>query len=189
MDYSWGHHPAFGAPFLAEGLLVDVPAAWVESKDRASSNSRLPRKTRFDWPKATDKQGQPLDLSVIPSETNSSADLSFLGGLEEGWYGLTNPTLGVGFGLVWPKEIFPYIWMWQEFRSSSGWPWFKSTYVMGFEPFTSIDDVGLAGCVENGTARQIGPHETLEVEMVAVCFETSKGVSGIDKAGNVTFKR
>lgn len=187
MDYSWGHHPAFGAPFLAEGLKIDVPAAWVETHEQVGPASRLPRKDRFAWPNVTNGE-RTIDLSVLPPETETSADLSFLGGLEEGWYGLTNPELGVGFGLAWPEEIFPYLWLWQEFRGSSGWPWYKSNYVMGFEPFTSIDDSGLAGCVERGTARQIGPRESLEVELVAVCFESSKGVSRIDKAGNVTLK-
>lgn len=188
MDYSWGHHPAFGAPFLAEGMLIDVPASWVELQKKPGDTARLPAQMRFDWPNVTDSKGQPLDLSIIPPEADSSADLAFLGGLEEGWYSLTNPELNLGFGLVWPKEVFSYIWLWQEFRGGSGWPWYKSTYVMGFEPFTSYDDAGLASCIEKGTARQIGPHESLEVELVAVCFKSSKGVSRIDPAGNVTFK-
>ncbi|MBN9393542.1 MAG: aldose 1-epimerase [Chloroflexi bacterium] len=187
MDYSWGHHPAFGAPFLAEGLMIDVPATWVESKERQGPSSRLPKGGRYDWPNVI-TDGQTIDLSVLPPESQTSAGLAFLGGLEEGWYGLTNPDLGIGFGLVWPREIFQYLWLWQEFRGGKGWPWYSSTYVMGFEPFTSIDDSGLASCVERGTARQIGPHESLEVELIALCFESSKGVSRIDKDGNVTLK-
>ena len=104
MDYSWGHHPAFGAPFLAEGLLIDVPASWGEAKDRPSQTSRLPQKAHFDWPNATDKEGQPLNMAVVPPESEPSAGLTFLGGLEEGWYGLTNPALGVGSGWSGPKK-------------------------------------------------------------------------------------
>lgn len=189
MDFTWGHHPAIGAPFLAEGMIIDVPAEWVESQSRANQMTRLPRKTRFSWPDATDQQSQPLDLSVVPPEAQPSADLAFLGGLKEGWYSLTNPGLGIGFGMVWPEEIFPYMWFWQEFHGSTGWPWYKSAYVMALEPFTSFDDSGLAHCVVNGTARKLAPQKSLEVDLIALCFESTRGVSRIDSTGKVTLKK
>ena len=185
MDYMWGHHPAFGAPFLCEGMILDVPARWVESQSLEDGMARLPPGARFDWPIARDKDGHSLDLSVVPSEQERSADLAFLGGFEQGWYGITNPDLGVGFGMVWPEDIFPYLWFWQEFRGSAGWPWYSSNYVMALEPFTSYDASGVSGCVENGTARQLGPGETLEVSLTAVCFESGAGVERIERDGTV----
>lgn len=185
MDYMWGHHPAFGAPFLGEGMILDVPAQWGESQSLEDGMARLPPGARFDWPIARDKDGHSLDLSVVPSEQERSADLAFLGGFEQGWYGITNPDLGVGFGMVWPEDIFPYLWFWQEFRGSAGWPWYSSNYVMALEPFTSYDASGVSGCVENGTARQLGPGETLEVSLTAVCFESGAGVERIERDGTV----
>lgn len=189
MDYMWGHHPAFGAPFLGEGVIVDVPARWIESQDLEDPAARLPAGIRFDWPVTRDKEGAPLDLSVVPPGQSRSADLAFLGGLREGWYGITNPSLGLGFGMVWPEEIFPYLWFWQEFRGSSGWPWYGSNYVMALEPFTSYDASGVAGCVGNGTARKLGPGESIEVDLVAVCFESEAGIERIERDGTVRVRR
>ncbi|MBP1934470.1 aldose 1-epimerase [Ammoniphilus resinae] len=188
MDYSWGHHPALGAPFLDEGVILDVPAEWFESQNRENESTRLPQKTRFQWPQAQSRSGETIDLSVLPSKQNRSADLAFLGGLEEGWYGVTNPKLGFGFGMVWPKGIFPYLWFWQELRGSSGYPWYSSNYVMALEPFTSYDESGLAHCVENGTARKLAPGESIEVDLIALCFESSNGVKRIDHKGDITPK-
>ena len=185
MDYMWGHHPAFGAPFLGEGVILDVPARWIESQNLEDDAARLPAGTRFDWPVARDKAGALLDLSVVPSRQARSADLAFLGGFEEGWYGITNPSLGLGFGLVWPEDIFPYLWFWQEFRGSAGWPWYGSNYVMALEPFTSYDASGLAGCVVNEMARKLGPGESVEVDLTAVCFEGKAGVERIERDGTV----
>lgn len=183
VDYVWGHHPAFGAPFLDEGMILDVPAGWVESQRREDGASRLPAKRRFPWPNAINKDGNPLDLSIVPSKERRSADLAFLGDIEEGWYGVTNPKLGVGFGMAWPVEVFPHLWFWQELKGSSGWPWYGSNYVMALEPFTSYDESGLADCVANGTARRLGPGEEIEASLVALCFEGKGGVERIDADG------
>lgn len=147
--------------------------------------TRLPAKTRFNWPYAKGKNNEDIDLSVIPPKEQRSADLAFLGGLKQGWYGITNPRLGVGFGMVWPKEVFKHIWFWQEFRGSKGWPWYRSNYVMALEPFTSYDESGLSYCVENGTALKLSPGETKEVNLIALCFESSAGVEYIDENGLV----
>jgi hypothetical protein len=188
MDYMWGHHPAFGAPFLDEGIVIDVPAQWIESQSLENEATRLPGKTRFQWPHAEDRKGNRLDLSVVPPREERSADLAFLGGIESGWYAITNPLLKVGFGMVWPEEVFPHLWYWQEFRGSSGWPWYDSAYVMALEPFTSYDETGLANCVENGTARNLGPGESIEVSLIAVGFESERGVEGIDRNGDPKVK-
>jgi galactose mutarotase-like enzyme len=188
MDYMWGKHPAFGSPFLDEGVILDVPGAWIESQNRENEITRLPQKTRFDWPTAKDQQGNSLNLSIVPDRKKRSADLAFIGGLSDGWYGITNPELKMGFGLVWPKEVFPYLWFWQEFRGSKGWPWYSSNYVMALEPFTSFDESGLTHCIENGTARKLAPGETIEVNLIALCYESTKGVVSIDKDGNVNLK-
>jgi galactose mutarotase-like enzyme len=188
MDYMWGHHPALGAPFLEEGVMLDVPAQWVESQDMENEATRLPAKTRFRWPDAEDREGNRLDLSVVPPKDRRSADLAFLGGLQAGWYAVTNPRLKAGFGMVWPKEVFPHLWFWQEFRGSFGWPWYGSAYVMALEPFTSYGDAGLADCVENGTARGLGPGESIEVSLIALGFESEQGAESIDHDGNPHLK-
>jgi hypothetical protein len=189
MDYMWGHHPALGAPFIDEGVIIDIPAGWIESQNMENEFTRLPKKSRFSWPIAEGTNGEKINLSTVPYKENQSADLAFFGELDEGWYGITNPKLGFGFGMVWPKELFPYAWLWQEFMGSEGWPWYKSAYVMAIEPFTSYDESGLTHCIENGTARSIQPGETIEVELTALFFESRNGISYISPTGEVAIKK
>jgi galactose mutarotase-like enzyme len=189
MDYMWGHHPAFGAPFLDEDVIIDLPqGSWIESQNREDQSTRMPQKSRFKWPIVKGKKHEDIDLSILPSKVNRSADLAFIGGFSEGWYGITNPQLGFGFGMAWPKEIFPHMWFWQELKGSFGWPWYGRNYAMAIEPFTSFDESGLAHCVDNGTARKIGAGESLEVNLAAGCFDSEKGINKIDIDGNVDVK-
>jgi hypothetical protein len=115
------------------------------------------------------------------------ANLAYLLDLEAGWYALTNPRLGLGIGLAWPLEVFPYLWLWQEFGGSDGYPWFGASYVMGVEPHTSYPGQGLARAVERGTARTLAPGASLELTLAAVLFEPRGRVAGISLAGDVHF--
>lgn len=189
MDYMWGHHPAFGAPFLDEGVIIDLPqGSWIESQNKEDKSTRLPQKSRFKWPIVKGKDHQDIDFATLPPKDNRSADLAFIGGFREGWYGITNPQLGFGFGMAWPKEIFPHMWFWQELKGSFGWPWYGRNYTMAIEPFTSYDESGLAHSVDNGTARKLGAGESLEVKILAGCYESEKGINKIDMNGNVDVK-
>jgi hypothetical protein len=69
------------------------------------------------------------DLSVVPGQTAPRHLLAYFDCFDAGWYGITNTALGLGVGLVWPKEIFPYAWFWQELCASSGHPWYRGIYV------------------------------------------------------------
>lgn len=189
MDYMWGHHPTVGAPFLDEGVIIDFPqASWIESQNKENESTRLPQKSKFNWPIVKGKDLEDIDFSTLPPKENRSADLAFIGGFSEGWYGITNPKLGFGFGMAWPKEIFPQMWFWQELRGSFGWPWYGRNYAMAIEPFTSFDESGLAHCVGNGTARKLAPGECIEARILAGCYESEKGINKIDMDGNVDVK-
>lgn len=185
MDYMWGHHPAFGAPFLDEGTLIHLPEnSWIEAQVEETAPARMMPGARGKWPYLKGRK-ETLDLSVIPSKSERSSDLAFIGGFAEGWYGITNPRLGIGFGMVWPANIFPYMWFWQELRGSFGYPWYGANYVAAIEPFSSYDATGLTNCVAKGTARSLMPSESVQATLLAVCYESTKGISRIDKNGNV----
>lgn len=186
MAYMWGHHPAFGAPFLDEGTLIHLPErCWIESQEKETAQARMPPGTRSEWPYMKGRNGETLDLSILPPRNERSADLAFIGGFAEGWYGITNPKLGLGFGMVWPADIFPYMWFWQELRGSFGYPWYGANYVAAIEPFSSYDASGLANCIRKGTARSLKPKEQVRATLLAVCYESEKGITRIDTNGNV----
>jgi hypothetical protein len=54
----------------------------------------------------------------------------------------------------------PYLWFWQEFGATQGYPWYGRHYNIGLEPFSSYPTSGLAEAVRNGTALTIGAKET-----------------------------
>ncbi|HLH75062.1 MAG TPA: DUF4432 family protein [Chloroflexota bacterium] len=187
LDYMWGHHPAYGAPFLSESCRLDVPARQIVMSVQQSDPERswFPNGGRFGWPVIVGRDGQSRDLRQIPGPGQRVNNLGYLVDLEAGWYGLTNQELGFGVGLVWPKEFFPYVWLWQELNGSFGYPWFGRAYVMGVEIWTSWPGEGLNATQKMGTARHIAPGARETVQFRAVLYESRSGVQEIQPDGRV----
>ena len=182
MHFMWGHHPAFGAPFLNTDCRLQVPArSFLVHDAEISPRCRLQAGTRGSWPVLDGKDGRKLDLSIMPPSGDRTTEFGYLCDLDAGWYALTNNTARMGFGLAWPKEIFPYLWFWQELRGSFGYPWYGRCYVMAVEPFTSIPGVGLARAIGSGTAPVLAAGGHVEARLAAVLFDAAEVDSiGID---------
>jgi hypothetical protein len=90
--------------------------------------------------------------------------------------------------MAWPKEIFPYLWFWQELRGSFGYPWYGRCYVMAVEPFNSIPGCGLERAIASGTAPVLAAGAKVEATLAAVFFEGG-GVESISTDGHVTSLR
>jgi hypothetical protein len=186
MDFMWGHHPAFGAPFLSGACRLDLPPArFVADRQVDPERSWLPDSGTWDWPVVTGRDGRPVDLSRIPGPEARVNNFGYLVDLAEGWYALTNTDLGLGFGLVWPRDVFPYLWFWQELHGSRGYPWYGRVYVMGLEPWTSYPGHGLTSALAQGTARRLDPGQSLTADLQAVLYESRTGVRRIHPDGTV----
>jgi hypothetical protein len=185
VEYMWGHHPAFGAPFLSGACVIDTGARALEADDSyASALSPLALSERMAWPMAGS-----VDLSIVPGQEQPRTMLGYLRDFESGWYAITNRELGFGVGLVWPAEILPYAWMWQEMHATSGFPWYRGCYVMAIEPNTSLPGQGLRAVMDKtGTHRTLAPGSTAELELRAVLYESTEGVHVIDPRGRVKLK-
>ncbi len=188
--FVWGHHPAFGAPFLDGSCVLDVPADFVETSPHESDAARVPAGIKERWSLISGKTGDEIDLRLIPDNGLHTTDMLFLTGLKEGWYALTNRRLGLGFALTWEIDIFPVLWVWQELGGSRGSPWHFNTYALGLEPCTSYSigqDAGLDGYIQTGQAKWLEPGETLSTRLRAVLypFATAQGVSHVSPEGDV----
>jgi hypothetical protein len=146
LEAMWGHHPAYGAPFLSGDCRIDTNARTMHADDEIGGPlNPLSKGATYSWPHG-ERDGVSTDLSLVagpddpPHETMAYLT-DFTG--EHGWYGITNTALGLGVGLVWPKAIFPYAWFWQEMHASPGFPWYAGVYVMAIEPFSSMPGHGL----------------------------------------------
>jgi hypothetical protein len=188
----WGHHPAYGAPFLSGDCRIDTNARTVHADDEIGGPlNPLTKGATFSRPHG-ERGGVSTDLSLVagpddpPHETMAYLT-DFTG--DHGWYGITNTALGLGVGLVWPKEVFPYAWFWQEMHASPGFPWYGEVYVMAIEPFSSMPGHGLTRVIEKtGTQRSLLAGQSIEVEFAAVLYHAAHGISGIDPNGTVTVK-
>ena len=185
MDYMWSHHPAYGAPFISEHCVIDVGTASFVADDRyAGSANPLTMSEAYQWPMAGD-----TDMSQVPGADRVRDILAYFRDFESGWYGITNKELGVGVGLVWDANVFPYAWFWQEMNATPGFPFYKCSYVMAIEPASSIPGQGLTTVMEtSGTHLTLGPGESNEIEMKAVFYESAAGITGISADGTVQLK-
>lgn len=163
----WGQHLAYGAPFLLPGSRLTLPAGVTVLPHETAINP--PRRTvapggPYPWPTVPGPDGDPVDLSVIPSP-GAPSDVVYLTGFTEGWYELRRPASegGAGVRVEWDAGALPYLWLWQECGDTTGFPWWGRAYVVGVEPFSSYPTNGLPDAVANGSALTLGPHVSKEL--------------------------
>jgi len=189
MRFMWGHHPAYGAPFISDACRVDVGARrLVDDGIFPGPENPLAPGQGYAWPLA-ERDGVQVDMSRVPAPDAVRYLDAYFADFISGWYTITNTELGFGIGLAWPAEVFPYAWFWQEMHAQSGFPWYKSCYVMAIEPFTSIPGAGLVGVMgDTGTHRTLAPGASVEADLVAVFYETTGRVARINRDGTVVHK-
>ncbi len=179
-DFIWGHHPAFGWPFLDDSCRIVLPECTVITPpDYVAPSSRLEKGQETPWPTVKARAGGTIDLSRIPGPEAASHDMAYMTAFHDGWYAILNERQKVGFGLSWDKQTFPFLWFWQVYRGGVGYPWFHSTYVIALEPVSSYKSP-LTAAVEAGTQLTLGPGEKRTTRLAAVAFAGGAGISGID---------
>jgi hypothetical protein len=192
MHCMWGQHPAIGEPFLGPDLELHLPSCKIT---RAPGGADMPGRiipgTSGSWPYLPGRDGKAVDLRYMPPLEKPAYDMFFVDELAEGWVAACNPKLGMGFGVSWPLELWPHLWIWQELKGSSNAPWFGRAYTMGLEPFSSIpgsEMPGLAGAIENGTALLFAPLERKSLTYQAVLFPTEGVLQRITQDGEVQWQ-
>lgn len=190
-EYMWGHHPAFGAPFLSGACQIDTNAATIIADDAYDPpRSPMTMGQSQSWP-LVERDGVQTDLSRVAGPDEPRAALGYFADYagEDAWYAITNRELGLGVGMVWRRSAFPHAWFWQEQHASPGYPWYQGVYVMAIEPGTSYPGQGITNVVaKTGTHRTLAPGESAIAELRAILFAGTSGVRGIDGQGNVSLK-
>lgn len=180
----WGHHPAFGEPFLDDTCIVQTPAQTLRVLGYHERGLWEPGDD-YQFPNARNRRtGQLQDVTRVLSAATKSVDVLSFWDLKEGWYGLTNQRRRLGFGLAWDVGLFKCLWMWQVYGGHRDYPWYGRTYNCALEPFTSWPPAGISTAVKNGTALILKPSQVIETELVAVAYE-GEGITGIDRQGRV----
>lgn len=182
-SFVWGHHPAFGPPFLDDSCVIDIPGATIEVWDTGVLSRYQPGQG-YTWPYAPGRQGGSVDMSRIPSAEVGADDMAFLTDLSAGWYAITNTRRQVGFGMVWPLDVFRALWYWQVFGGGTGAPWFGRVYVVALEPWTTPQPT-VTAAIEHGDEHTLGPGEGLTVEFKAVAYAGVQRVMALEPDGRV----
>ena len=189
MHLMWGHHIAFGRPFLDEDTVIDAPARRFLVHEAMPGYE--PRRFRpgiaVDWPFAPAPDGSTADASHIPGFGETQAqEMAYLAELTDGWYAITNPTRQVGFGLRFDPVLYRYLWYWQQLGNvAQGYPWWGRTHTAALEPWTSYPTGGLNEAIANGTALLLAPGQEITTSLRAVAFAGRTRVTGISAEGDV----
>ncbi len=190
MDLMWGHHPAFGAPFLGPDCIVDLPTPKGKTLTLetvpGAAGTRLAGGSRQPWPLASEGDGAPIDFSRPDPCGMGHEDLGYVVDLPQGWYAITNQSSQVGFALTWPVDILPYLWVWRQFNASQGYPWYGRAYTMALEPWTSYPSGGLLEAISNGSAARLEAGQTLRATLRAIAYQGLERVSQVTPEGLVT---
>lgn len=182
----WGEHIALGPPFLSEDCVIDLPGGLViNHPTEFHPNNRLEPGLRRPWPMIESKDGSAVDLSRVPPKSIRAYDQSYITDMPDGWYAITNQRIGLGWGVLFPQEVFRYLWYWQSLGGGYGYPWYGRTYNVGLEPFTSYANEGLDSAIQNGTALLVEPGQRIEVSLKAIAYTGSERVERINLDGSV----
>ncbi len=181
--FMWGHHPAIGIPFLSEDCVIDLPENVIgHTYDKDfSGNSILPLDTEFKWPNLKLKNGKVIDISkVLPPDTKTAFCL-YLKNFKDGWYGITNLDLGLGFGMRWDIKIFKYVWIWAVYRGYFGFPFYGRTNNIALELWSAVPG-NLDEVIQNERELSLNPRCELKTEYKVIIYNSKNRIKGFDDA-------
>jgi Domain of unknown function (DUF4432) len=161
LEFYWLQHPSFGEPFLAPGCILDLPeGSRVTNLESINSMGRI-ADGEFDWPEVRAKDGEVVDLSVIPSKSVVAEETTFIK-IKQGWYNLTNPTLGLRFRFEWDVSTFPWLWFWQNYWTPN-YPYYGSAWNIAVEPATSLPTILGSEAAKDALVLKAGQSRTTEI--------------------------
>ena len=127
------------------------------------------------WPNAKTRNGQSVDMRIVSPPESNTLDMHFATEFKEGWLAVTDTSAKIGFGFVFPKEIFKCIWLWLVY---GGW---RGLYCAAVEAWTGYPG-RLDLAVKNGTCAHLGPGEALS------CGTCLVGHTGFAKVDRITLE-
>lgn len=151
MEFNWGHHLAYGAPFLSENSRIAFEPGLIVTNMETGERSA--------WPALPGAAG-PSDLSVMAAPGTARPLLAVE--CPAGEYRLSaGERPGLSLAIRWDAAVWPYVWYWQNFAADPDAPFFGCEYNIGLEPFNVPAKWTLAEAAERGAALQLAPHGSL----------------------------
>jgi galactose mutarotase-like enzyme len=176
LDIMWGQHIAFGLPFLNKGAKVQTSAKkWIAEEDMPSHRRFTPG-IEYDFPIMKNVAGVEIDGSKIPPKNmDPYSELCYLSDFEgDAYYSIVDQGHQIGFRLDWDKNIFKYLWFWQERLGTQDAPWWGDAYAVALEPWTSKWTETPHEEIKKGDWLKIEAGESISTEFSATAFEKDK---------------
>jgi galactose mutarotase-like enzyme len=136
LPYQWGHHCALGAPFLEEGCqLIMQPCDVVQPEYARGLQRRFAVNRPARYPALETESGGSGRVDLIPAKSARCEDVLLFSGLTRAQCALRNARRRMEVRLCWNEKAFPYVWCWQVYGGSVGYPYYGRTYNLAIEPF------------------------------------------------------
>jgi len=173
IDFLWNIHPAMA---ISPATRLDVPA--VRGIVEKWGTDHFEAGTEYNWPTVVDRSGREVDMTrVLPPESNL-ADHHYLPDVSQGWYAVTDTQMKIGFGLSFPTNIFPNLWL---FRTFGGW---RALYTLILEVSNGLSfDLALAR--QKGQCGHLDAGQVVEAEIKAVAYSGYASVERINPDGSI----
>jgi hypothetical protein len=167
----WGHHPAFGFPFLDDSVRLHVAGTPTVTVPAGTIAHRCPfdHETVGKWPTLPGKDGKEIDMSRAYRPEDRLYMEYALSDLTEGAYELVNHNTGLGIRLNWDKKLFPYLWIWGLYCGIESYPWYGRAYVMAAEPWSTMPADYNTAC-SNGGLLELESGASMETDVSAAAF-------------------
>lgn len=136
LPYQWGHHCAFGPPFLEEGCqLLMPPCDVVEPTYARELQRRFAVNRPGRYPELETDSGASGRVDLVPAKSARHEDVLLFSGLSQPECALRNANRQLEIRMRWDERAFPYVWCWQVYGGSWGYPYYGRTYSLAIEPF------------------------------------------------------
>jgi hypothetical protein len=176
-DFMWGLHPAWA---VSAHHRIDLPAAEVIIEESLPDAHLGARGTRYTWPYAADRlTGRPADMRTVLGPEAHTSEFQFAHPIADGWFAITDTQAQVGVGLVFPREVFPVIWLWLGYGA------WREYHVAAVEAWNAYPQK-LVDAVAEGVYATLAPGGHVDCETKLVAYTGVTGVGRIDPDGRVT---
>ncbi len=174
LDIMWGHHIAFGLPFLKNGARIETNATVMQAEEHMPENRLISCEQTFEFPMAVNKNGHKVDVSRIsPEGQGRYSELIYLSDFKnkEAFYSIQNPESGLRFDVEWDSDVFRSLWFWQERYGIQEFPWWGKTFAVALEPWTSRWVAEPEKAIANGEWLKINAGEKIETKLSAGIYQ------------------
>lgn len=155
IDYS--SHPALGGAFLEGECLIRTGARRFTSDPDTESALFVPG-SEHDWPFARTRDGDSVDLRLVPGPGVHREVFGWLDDFTEHWASVASVQRGLTVRVAWDGQHLPYAWLWQELNHGETFPWYGRARAIAIEP---------ASTQTSGPGRRsvlrLGPQESIDL--------------------------